>query len=200
MFVVFLIYDNDKERQMVSCMCKILRQIGGLTATQLLQKYEISIEPPIDLTKLLNRIGIRAYAFDFHQIEDRVGYERGEILGAAISEGDALDIMYSEDFNQNRIRFTIAHELAHCCLHAENLEMNHLELRTDSNISGREKSANIFAGELLIPQESVLEIIGQLYEPTVETLARIFQVSKTVMDARLKYLDIELPDTSYKGA
>lgn len=110
-------------------MCRILKNIQGKTAAELLKLYDISMEPPIDLSGLLEKIGISTKGIDFSQIEAKANYAQGRILGAAISKGDNLTIFYRKQDTENRQRFTIAHELAHCCLHSKNLEQNHIELR-----------------------------------------------------------------------
>lgn len=189
--------DNNEE----STMCKILEEIGGLTASQLLEKYEISLEPPIDLNKLIKKIGILVFPTEFSELEDTVGRKRGDIVGAAVSIGDDLDIMYASGLKYNRMRFTIAHELGHCCLHSENLKINHYELRTDSESNTiKEIQANIFAGQLLIPEQSLREICQSLLRPTLSALMTIFQVSANVMRGRLEYLNISVIDDVLEGS
>ena len=180
-------------------MCRILKSIKGKTARELLEKYNISPEPPINLTRLLQNAGISAVEFDFSELEKYGNYELGTILGAAISNEENLTIFYRKDDSENRKRFTIAHELAHCCLHSENLKENHIELRNnDNNQPQREIEANIFAGELLIPKESLEKIYNELLVPYLSTLAEIFGVSSNVMAARLDYLNKPyLKDTEY---
>lgn len=176
-------------------MCKILREIGGLSALELLEKYDISLSPPIDIKRLIDNIGIRLIRYDFSNAERAGNYPLGSIIGAALSDGDNLDILYTNNQTLNRDRFTIAHELAHCCLHNDALEINHLELRTN-DASPRERDANIFAGELLIPYSSLLPIYNQLLKPSLSVLAQIFQVSTNVMRECLKYLELNFVDDS----
>ena len=170
-------------------MCKILREIGGLSALELLEKYGISLSPPIDIKRLIDNIGIRLIRYDFSNAERAGNYPLDSIIGAALSDGDNLDILYSNNQTLNRVRFTITHELAHCCLHNDSLEINHLELRTN-NISLKERDANIFAGELLVPYSSLITIYNQLLKPSLSGLAQIFQVSTNVMRERLEYLEL----------
>lgn len=176
-------------------MCKILREICGLSALELLEKYGINLSPPIDIKKLIDNIGIRLIKYDFSNAERAGNYPLGSIIGAALSDGDNLDILYANNQTLNRDRFTIAHELAHCCLHNDSLEINHLELRTN-NVSLKERDANIFAGELLIPYSSLITIYNQLLKPSLSVLAQIFQVSTNVMRERLKYLELNFVDDS----
>lgn len=172
-------------------MCKILKEINGLTATALLAKYGISSMPPIDLSELSKKIGVSVYPVDFSNAEKAANYELGTIIGAAISDEDDLDIMYAEGMSDNRVRFTVAHEIGHCCLHANDLMINHLELRRNNDLNPREKAVNIFAGELLIPEKALSEFCIKLIRPTVLALSQIFQVSSNVMRERLNYLGYE---------
>lgn len=173
------------------CMCEILRKLCGKTAEDLLSIYEIPMSAPIPLSLLCKRIGVAALEKDFSDIEDKYGLGREAILGAAVSFDNDLAIFYRNKDTYNRQRFTIAHELGHCCLHSKNLEINHIEFRTDDVDDEKEKSANIFAGELLIPKKLLLDTCDKFIIPTLSALAEIFQVSINVMKARLDYLGIK---------
>lgn len=192
---VFVFRTEEKEEMTLKeggFMSKKLEELSGLTAEQLLRKYNVSLKPPINLNKLIENIGISAYSLDFSDVEDSLGYVKGEILGAVISDGDDLDILYAKGLSDNRSRFTVAHELAHCCTHTQELMSGHIELRKDNDeeLSKKEYDANIFAGELLIPKESLVEVCSLLIKPTITSLAEIFQVSANVMRARLEYLNL----------
>lgn len=173
-------------------MCEILKKIQGKKANELLDEYNINLEPPINITYLLEQLKISTVAMDFSTIEKNSGMEYDFILGAALSVDDNLTIFYREKDTYNRQLFTIAHELAHCCLDSDNLMINHLELRTKSKESyGKEYNANIFAGELLIPEISLINIYNKLIIPSLDVLAKIFAVSTNVMAARLDYLNLQ---------
>ena len=179
------------ERERSDFMCKILKELQGKSAKALLNEYNILTEPPIDIDILLNNIGISVISVDFSKIESQVGIEKGSILGATVSEGENLSIFYRTDATENRRRFTIAHELAHCCLHTDHLIDHHIEFRANSKfLSGKEYDANVFAGALLIPEEALKTVYKQLLVPSLDTLSRIFKVSTTVMVARLDYLNM----------
>lgn len=173
-------------------MCKILNELKGLDACELLSKYKISLIPPINISLLLRKIGISEIPFDFTAIENIMNYKSGEVLGAIFAKNDNLSIFYRLSDTKNRQRFTLAHEIAHCCLHSENLEKKHIELRSSytANIP-KEYQANIFAGELLIPKESLDKIYNKfLIAPPLSDISKIFEVSTTVMAARLDYLNL----------
>lgn len=172
-------------------MCRILKNINGKTAIELLKIHDIPLEPPIQISQLLQRIGISTLGIDFTQIEKDAGYEHGKILGAAISKKDNLTIFYRKQDSKNRQRFTIAHELAHCCLHTDNLQQNHIELRENETVKdAKETEADIFARELLIPKQSLVKVYNEFYVPSLKSLAKIFGVSTNVMAARLDYLSM----------
>lgn len=173
-------------------MASILEIINNKTPNDLLREYGIDLKPPINVSLLLEKIGISVISKDFSDAEDSVGYDRGSILGAAISNGDDLAIFYRKQDTYNRKIFTVAHELGHCCKHAENLRISHIELRTTiSTFDQHEVEANIFAGELLIPKDILLEKYKQFIIPSLKTLSTIFGVSTNVMAARLDYLHLD---------
>lgn len=184
-------FDKRKKEERDVVMCKILKNINGKTAFELLKIHDIPLEPPIQISQLLQRIGISTLGIDFTQIEKDAGYEYGRILGAAISKKDNLTIFYRKQDSKNRQRFTIAHELAHCCLHTDNLQQNHIELRENETVKdAKETEADIFAGELLIPEQSLVKVYNEFYVPSLKSLAKIFGVSTNVMAARLDYLSM----------
>lgn len=181
-----IIYTKDR----VICMCTILQKIKNKTPLELLKENSIKLEPPIDIPLLLDRLGISSISKDFTDMEKKVGCENGEVLGAAISEGDSLAIFYRKFDTYHRKIFTIAHELGHCCKHTDNLKISHIELRTNNSIEEHECEANIFAGELLIPETVLMPIYNKFVLPSLEALSKIFDVSTTVMAARLDYLGL----------
>lgn len=176
-------------------MCKPIRELYGKSADELLEMYGLQDSVPLDLSALLQKAGISVLPMDFSKIEQSKALKeqvekRGQILGALICIDDNAAIFYSHKdmVNGHRYRFTIAHELAHCCITGE---QNHIEFRRDSeSVNDSELAANIFAGELLIPEGKLREIIGELLIPSINVLADIFAVSVNVMKARLDYLKI----------
>lgn len=176
-------------------MCKPVKELYGKTPSELLEMYGLQDSVPLDLSVLLKKAGISVLPMDFSKIEQTKELKeqvekRGHILGALICIEDNAAIFYSNKDVENghRYRFTIAHEIAHCCLTGE---QNHIEFRHDSEtVTEDELAANVFAGELLIPEAKLREIIGELLIPSINVLADIFEVSVNVMRARLDYLNI----------
>ena len=179
------------KREKGDSMCEILKRLQGKTAEEILDIYAKDRELPVDIVALANNIGINIYSVDFTEVEDDMEIEKGIILGATLSHEEEVNILYRESDSENRKRFTIAHEIAHCCLHTESLIEHHIELRSDlSKDNRREREANIFAGKLLIPEENLRAIHEKLLLPSLSALVRIFKVSSNVMAARLDYLSM----------
>lgn len=172
-------------------MCEILKNMKNKTATELLKENNISLVPPINMSKLLHNLGIREVSADFTEIEKLMEYDLGSILGITYAKDEDLMIFYRTSDTTNRKRFTIAHEIAHCCLHTETLKNRHIELRDcKSENEPREYDANVFAGELLIPKESLLKVYNDLIVPSLSDLSKLFKVSTNVMAGRLDYLNL----------
>ena len=173
-------------------MCKLLKELNGLTAEQLLEKYDVSPNPPIDISLLLKKIGISEIPLDFTEIEKILGYRSGDVLGAIFAKNDSLGIFYRQGDSLNRIRFTLAHEIAHCCIHADTLEKSHIELRSALEAtSPKEYDANVFAGKLLMPESTLRDIHSRyLIAPPLSNISQVFKVSTNVMAARLDYLNL----------
>ena len=177
-------------RKKVVCMCKILKKIHKKTADQLLKTYGVYNTLPIDLEKLAKGIGISVLPADFSEIEKKLG--KKDILGMVLTDGDNAAIFYKQDTTENRLRFTVAHELAHCChIDPNNCKTPHIEYRIDENEKDEiEKQMDIFAGELLMPLHKIKEIYISLPVPSAVTMAKLFKVSVSVMEARLNYFKI----------
>ena len=130
--------------------------------------------------------------YDGNNLENR-------ILGAMIANEKDLALLYREGETRNRNRFTLAHELAHCCLtHLSDKEMPYIEYRHDGIVcDANEIKANIFAGELLIPTIELSKVLSEQYAntfPKVVRLAEMFSVSINVMKERLHFLKIPYID------
>lgn len=178
-------------------MCTILKKIKDKNPYELLETYNIDMTPPINISELLDNIGISTISKDFSEIEQMADVKKGSVLGAAFSNEDNLTIFYKKSDSFHRKKFTIAHELAHCCLHCPSNESSHIEFRIEpfsTKLSeedlDKEKEANIFAGQLLIPKEPLMKYYNKLVIPSLSKLSEIFDVSSSVMAARLDYLHL----------
>lgn len=180
-------------------MCIKLKELSGLTPEDILNNYwnPNRNSYPIDVAKILYNMKIRVIPYDFSKFDDDNLENR--ILGALIADEANLALLYRNSETKNRNRYTLAHELAHCCLaHLEEEAVPYIELRHDGTVTDkREIAANIFAGELLIPTKELRGILSSEYPdtlPRITELASKFAVSINVMKGRLKYLKVPYLD------
>jgi Zn-dependent peptidase ImmA (M78 family) len=132
----------------------------------------------------------------------------------AYLSGDLKEIVYDPSLPDNRVRFSIAHEIGHYVLHRNIIAMLHtksfeewkqLQREIPEAIWGRaEYQAREFAGRLLVPPQKLIEALRQLKSliesaqkavPDLELpvliefvapkLANVFQVSADVIMKRL---------------
>lgn len=184
-----IIHFNSAKEKDGGIMCKILKKIHGKTAEELLREYNVYDTIPINLEKLVTEIGISVLPMDFTSLEKKLN--KTDILGLVLTAGDNAAIFYSKSSSINRRRFTIAHELAHCCYLDPSTKEPHIEYRIDeTDKDDFEKRMDIFAGELLIPFKKLKEIYLTLDVPSSKVLSEKFKVSTKVMEARLNYLKI----------
>ncbi len=180
-------------------MCDKLKEVNGLTAEEILNKYWSADRNiyPIDIATILFRMGIRVCPYDFSKFNESDSQKK--ILGAMVANKKDIAFLYRQGESLNRNRFTLAHELAHCCLaHLDEKTIPYVEYRHDGIVTDKcEIDANIFAGELLIPTKELRTILSNEYPnalPKITRLADAFAVSINVMAERLKYLKLPYID------
>lgn len=98
----------------------------------------------------------------------------------------------------NRQRFTLAHEIGHFCLHAgKALYVDHVpkfrDVKSAQAVDPEEIEANLFAAELLMPEEFLIRDIERMQDEeisskAIEQLANRYKVSRDAMRARLERL------------
>lgn len=102
----------------------------------------------------------------------------------------------------NRIRFSIAHELAHFILHENEIRhKKRIDRKNGGSLdSAKEKEADVFAAEILMPQEAIEDCLNKyeftnktLNESIIVNIASKFKVSLMVAILRLKSLDYSVP-------
>lgn len=103
--------------------------------------------------------------------------------------------------NENRKRFTLAHEIWHYCLHKDYLKDTGPFIDDDNTLYNRpwytnlaedikkkEEEANFFAAEILMPWDLVKEAYNK--DDSLQKLADFFSVSTEAMFYRLKNLSL----------
>lgn len=129
-----------------------------------------------------------------------------DVSGAILRQGERFTILINDKKAQVRQYFTIAHELGHYFLHREWLKTNAaggvvdfaemldgqgMLLRPDepslTNVDlQKEREANNFAAELLMPEDKVRDFWALTHD--IADVANAFQVSKSAMAIRLERL------------
>lgn len=184
--IKFKVYSTEKGG---GHMCVPINKIYGKSALQVLKEFGDTDDIPIDLSILLERIGISALPMDFSNLEQKLN--KGHILGLVLTTKENAVIYYSEKDTPNRQRFTIAHELGHICSHLrpDSNDYPYIDWRIEEESNNkREQIANVFAGELLVPLHLLKEVYLSMKFPSSKDLANIFGTSINVMEERLNYL------------
>ena len=182
-------------------MCKKLEELSKLKIQDLYDLYEEAFaHPPVDIHKLLNLLEVEYCALDFSTFNGDINgvvlpTQAAMVMGAVAAHSekdygkDSVEISVNINDSYHRQRFTLAHELAHCMLHAETLKNGRIELRSSlTSEDPREKDANVLAGEILIPEKLLKLEYASTPIPFLPILAEKFDVSENVMAARLKHL------------
>ncbi len=123
----------------------------------------------------------------------------GFLMRRPAAEGNLIGV--NRAHHPLRRRFTVAHELGHMLLHTQ--EPLHVDRQTgvflrnhvsSAGVERNETEANLFAAELLMPKEWVLQHFAQRRDPQVvedaelRELAKRFGVSQQAMTIRLANL------------
>lgn len=138
------------------------------------------IDPPIDLVKIAQKLGLNI----------KVGqFAKGEISGAYKREEAAIYISESETLP--RKLFTIAHELGHFILHVHKKDEVFYRsslFNIDHEKQEEETEANWFAASLLMPRDIFIK--AWLAFRDIDRVAAIFSVSHIAVYFRLKNLGL----------
>lgn len=152
---------------------------------------------PINLTEIAEKLGIEIYTV----IREK------DYSGSIEKNGGIYEILVNKSHSFKRQRFTIAHEIGHFILHKDDIdrrsEIVDFESYAISRGIGRaynnslepykEYEANLFASELLMPEQSIedelftlIQTIKSLsFENAVDILSEKFEVSTQAMTIRL---------------
>lgn len=120
-------------------------------------------------------------------------------------EESKFQILVNDSHSRNRIRFSIAHEIAHYILHKERIVAEGMMTRSTQEDEETEKEADELAGRLLIPDELLDNFltrnsISKEKEVTREQLSWVashFRVSYVVAAIRLRNSGFKVPYISF---
>tara|TARA_B100000780_G_C21062283_1_gene427045 strand:- start:44 stop:1267 length:1224 start_codon:yes stop_codon:yes gene_type:complete len=187
--------NNDSESFLASVNNKVLTNLADLLLElKIIDTYthkEKYINIPYLTEKRIEEIVERLYTYDIHEnyclntqklcqfIESKYPAKfefenlNDDILGKI--EFNPLKISVDKDLEENRLRFTLCHEIGHLILHGKLLE-NSIDKKEDndyslslkyyvSDMSNRrlEIQANIFASHLLIPLNPLLKEVSKYF-------------------------------------
>lgn len=173
------------------------------SASDLLDRLGVNIEAPINLDKIVKDLGI--------VVEEDVSLDERGIVGEILFE-DGNPIVKINPIKNDyppRMRFTLAHEIGHYCLHSAKSKKGFIDSqktmsRTESYWDPYESEANSFAAQLLMPKQLILtegqKTIDKYKNETsedgipmkifIDKIAEKFGVSSQAMGYRLKNLGI----------
>lgn len=119
--------------------------------------------------------------------------ELSEISGALRKEGDKWVIYVNSTDSERRKLFTIAHELGHYFVHKdlcnEFVDGQLISRNDQQKYAVNELEANEFAGNLIMPEEKIREMVtGQVTNDVLQKMAKSFGVSTLAMGTRLQNL------------
>lgn len=158
---------------------------------ELFEKYSKHLKAPVNLISLMETLEI--------QFEEK-DYE-GQLSGAAIFNGTQMIVTVNSGESEKRKRFTIAHEIGHLLLHADqamSVDVAPISLNRDANSSSgenwREIEANYFAASILMPTKDVIKYFEKWKnleeDDLLEKLASRYEVSLQAMSIRLGKLGL----------
>jgi Zn-dependent peptidase ImmA (M78 family) len=146
-------------------------------ANELLQQYAAG-RFPVPVIEIANRLGIKVLAHPSYPNDGNGHIE--------VDAGGNPTIIVNDKQSPVRKRFTVAHEIAHWLFDEDYLKA-HGSIDRDGNAADqtyrdRERRANDFAAQLLMPESTFIE--QWLALPSVEKVADYFSVSKDAASYR----------------
>lgn len=168
----------------------------------------MATKPERRAAKLLREHAVTAPAVDVEALAEAldisVQYERlaSDMSGVLLVENGSAKVAINESHHRNRQRFTLAHEIGHVLLHADEdgLFVDRRFFRNEWSSKGElreEIEANAFAASLLMPGRFIAQCIEAgtgITDLDVFRLATRFEVSEQAMTLRLVKLAYIEPD------
>ncbi len=145
-----------------------------------------SIKYPINLIRLIKDLNYTNFNIELFEKSDLPE----DICGMVTFINDGYEIIIVNKHQlEGRKRFTIAHEIGHIVLRHCKKNIPLFDTKTTINIDitmmQRERQANIFATELLMPIREFKDIYFNHHITNVPDIADYFQVSKQTAEIRI---------------
>lgn len=97
-------------------------------------------------------------------------------------------IMINSDLSERNRQIVLAHEMGHACLHEKQAETSEfLDINMFGNIGIYEHEANLFAAELLLGDEEVLDLLSD--GAPIKAAAAALEVPEELMDYKFHILE-----------
>lgn len=165
-------------------MCKKLKELHLKEPCDFLDQNS---SMPVDIFQILQDMNIRCFCVNFNKLQKSFSLKSEKISGLTYANGNDLFVFYSDKSDLPTARFTLAHELAHCCLHIEADSSFHIEMQTIPDIvhigripkfisTKKEEEADRFARELLIPTNAFIYTLKNMNVLSIEELSHLFVV------------------------
>lgn len=145
-------------------------------AETLLWKAGVAGEFPVPLERIARHLNFTSLAFN-----------GDPSISGAIKYGDRK-IYVNKSEPVQRQRFTLAHEIAHAVLHA-NEDLIDYRVNFDAPKDKKEIEANSFAANLLMPEAAFREVY-QSRNGSLPRIAKYFGVSEVAAKYRAEYLGL----------
>ncbi|MFG6096993.1 ImmA/IrrE family metallo-endopeptidase [Leptothoe sp. ISB3NOV94-8A] len=178
----------------------VRRKFIRATAEDILRRTN-HFEAPVNVFEISESLGILVVE---HSAED-------DLSGFLLRDQETKRVVIgiNSAHHENRRRFTIAHELGHFLLHegevihidkqneSQGFQLNFRNAKSSEGIDVKEKEANLFAAELLMPSKFIHNDLSKLKsidllgpdEQYLKDLVEKYAVSLQAFMIRLSYLD-----------
>ncbi len=208
--VFIIIKSNERKKVKTLLHNKELLNVEEIKNKRVDELYAlcgISKIMPISFEKLTQTFNVKIMGTDFNYISNlkkvkQVKNNDKTILGMVKIVDGCANIYYNnnQEIDIPTQRFTIAHELAHCINHYDELsiagKMEFLEDKNQDEDSGftendlHEHVCNKFARDFLIPSETLRKIYNAMPNPKPSDLADLFLVPEHEMKIKLKEIGL----------
>lgn len=148
------------------------------TPGQIIERFQH--QAPVDVLGIADALGLRVW-------EDDINPYSGKLTRDPVNGGfSGYSVIVNAIEPLARKRFTIAHEIAHFILHADELIKGDIEetLYRGGLSDPLETEANKLAADILMPLSLIERLIGEGTR-SIEELAVALEVSKTAIGIRL---------------